>query len=327
MKTIKSFYSLSSWTIVIVTIFSSLRANSCIVNYVFAVPSSIIVGDSATIKILTGGGCTNFTLNGVPITDTVIVVHPIITTNYIVSYTENGTTHYKTCSVIVNPPLTTPLVEAGLDTTTASTTDLCVDSTRDTILSFYVQNVATSPIHITKIYVSNVGTAGIGSMKNISVSETLAVAPSTDTLPRAFILNGFYIKLGWTKKLDVSCLITTAAIGKTIQLQIDSFDVVGGIAEYKQTFRVPITGNKMTVIDCSHNGINEYSDKNLFSIYPNPATNELHIQTSSAEEIRIYNSIGEKVWEGLDHNIDISYLPTGFYFLIMGGETKQFIKL
>lgn len=305
----------------------SIKTYACNVNYFFSNPSSIITGDSARLQWITDGTCTSFMLDGVPITDTFLIVHPTVTTNYILTYFDNGIPRYKTCSIIVNPPLTTPLVEAGLDTTTARTKNLCVDSTRDTVLSFYVHNVATSYVHITKIYVSNIGTTTIGDIKSISISNTSALAPLSDTLPRVFAVNNFYIQLGSTKKLDISCMITASGIGKTIQFRVDSIDVVGGIAEYKQTFRIPITGNKMTVIDCSHNGINEYSNKNLFSIYPNPTTKVLKIKTTSTEEILIFNSIGEKVWEGLDHDIDVSKLPTGFYFIKIGGKTKQFIKI
>ena len=89
-------------------------------------------------------------------------------------------------------------------------------------------------------------------------------------------------------------------------------------------------------------GIAESADNNSFSIYPNPATNELTFNTTSrpccaTAAVSIMNILGEtllsrslSLGEGRGEAIDISQLPAGMYFLQMKTEsaidTKRFIK-
>lgn len=72
--------------------------------------------------------------------------------------------------------------------------------------------------------------------------------------------------------------------------------------------------------------------QNDFQIYPNPASEYLHIKTQlSNYNCSIYNSLGQKVNATLSENkIDISNLSNGIYFLKIetetGAATKKFIK-
>ncbi|MDC8000206.1 T9SS type A sorting domain-containing protein [Aequorivita todarodis] len=72
--------------------------------------------------------------------------------------------------------------------------------------------------------------------------------------------------------------------------------------------------------------------QNDFQIYPNPASEYLHIKTQlSNYNCSIYNSLGQKVNATLSENkIDISNLSNGIYFLKIetetGAGTKKFIK-
>ncbi len=90
-------------------------------------------------------------------------------------------------------------------------------------------------------------------------------------------------------------------------------------------------------------GIASIPADELFSIYPNPASNQLTIHTpssfSASATVSIINVLGEVVRtlpmsllerEGEDAAIDIHNLPAGMYFLQMksenGNDTKRFVK-
>lgn len=70
-----------------------------------------------------------------------------------------------------------------------------------------------------------------------------------------------------------------------------------------------------------------------FAIYPNPATDHFHIQTSANDyQVNLYNTIGQKIKniENSDGTIDVMDLPNGIYLVEMetvsGKTTKKFIK-
>ena len=84
-------------------------------------------------------------------------------------------------------------------------------------------------------------------------------------------------------------------------------------------------------------GINEYTDSDLISIYPNPVNNLVNIKLEKeydSSTVRIIDIIGRKVMEvgisGLLNTIDVSNLSKGNYFLIIENKeqliSKGFIK-
>ncbi|CAM4282539.1 T9SS type A sorting domain-containing protein [Flavobacterium terrigena] len=94
-----------------------------------------------------------------------------------------------------------------------------------------------------------------------------------------------------------------------------------------------VTNTATTTIAALSNPSFEFA--NYFSLYPNPATNELNINLKSAIEInsiQIYNTIGQLVTiqTGNALKVDVSHLKTGNYFIKIntneGYSTSQFIK-
>lgn len=84
-------------------------------------------------------------------------------------------------------------------------------------------------------------------------------------------------------------------------------------------------------------GINEYTDSDLISIYPNPVNDEINVllkRKYSRNNIRIIDFTGNNVIEteitDLFSTVDVSGLPNGNYFLIIENKEhfirKQFIK-
>ncbi len=92
-------------------------------------------------------------------------------------------------------------------------------------------------------------------------------------------------------------------------------------------------GNETTI--CFTSGINEIENKEEINIYPNPATNEITIETKEKGIIKIYNVLGEMLIETKDTStssvtIDVSGLAKGIYFMEIKTEkgiiNKKIIK-
>jgi len=81
----------------------------------------------------------------------------------------------------------------------------------------------------------------------------------------------------------------------------------------------------------AHNttGIHEDETLDLISMYPNPASNRLHIQMADQginNHLQIYNQQGQEVMAmdlDLNSQIDISFLPNGLYFLVFNANTHH----
>ena len=78
---------------------------------------------------------------------------------------------------------------------------------------------------------------------------------------------------------------------------------------------------------------NSFVTEDLFSLYPNPASNEIHIQKPSDIVIlknTIFNNLGQKIMENESTDFSISELSNGVYFLkietLEGTINKKFIK-
>ena len=77
---------------------------------------------------------------------------------------------------------------------------------------------------------------------------------------------------------------------------------------------------------------NTVDEEFRFTLYPNPATNLITIESNKIfqEEMKITNLQGATVWTGRadseKYDIDISGLVPGTYFLRLGNEVKKFIK-
>ncbi len=81
-------------------------------------------------------------------------------------------------------------------------------------------------------------------------------------------------------------------------------------------------------------GINEFLKENLFSIFPNPATNKINIKAEVkliGSSFTIYDNIGNALIKGkitgINTAIDLSNLSNGIYLLSVGEHLKQTFKL
>lgn len=69
-------------------------------------------------------------------------------------------------------------------------------------------------------------------------------------------------------------------------------------------------------------GLNEVSS--ALEVYPNPASDVLNISTDGQKQL--LNAYGQVVFASVENHMDISYLPSGFYWLQTNGRTIKIIK-
>lgn len=86
------------------------------------------------------------------------------------------------------------------------------------------------------------------------------------------------------------------------------------------------TCTKLLVVPTSV--VNLHTEQNI-TVYPNPATNMLHIQgLKDTDRATIYNALGKAVLHTqiIDNSINITSLPSGNYYLDIGSTRTNFIK-
>jgi hypothetical protein len=85
---------------------------------------------------------------------------------------------------------------------------------------------------------------------------------------------------------------------------------------------------------CIYNvGINESSNQNLFSVFPNPATNQINIEIDASlvgSAYAIYDEVGKTILNGKLNsektNIDLNNLAAGIYLFNVEGNAKRTYK-
>ncbi len=88
----------------------------------------------------------------------------------------------------------------------------------------------------------------------------------------------------------------------------------------------------MTVNACV--GINETENGNLFSVFPNPAKNQINIKADATligSSYTVFDNLGKKVLEGkiISENtiVELENLSVGVYLLSIGDNLKQTFKV
>jgi hypothetical protein len=67
-----------------------------------------------------------------------------------------------------------------------------------------------------------------------------------------------------------------------------------------------------------------------FSMYPNPVSDKLYLNTTSGNTVRIYNSLGQLMLDRYlpagKSELDVQYLNQGVYMVKMGQYTQKIIR-
>jgi hypothetical protein len=164
---------------------------------------------------------------------------------------------------------------------------------------------------------------------------------------KLFVLAGFYsnatkagIKIITPEK---QCLINglESTFTNSLNYSLDCMEiindslVVGGLFKYLDT----ISANNIGVITnyqsdalCAYTGLKlNYFRDDAIKIFPNPVKENLTIEFETAQknnvQLTISNSFGQPVYSsdhlGLKHEVDLSFLPSGFYLLKIEGVNGQ----
>lgn len=113
-------------------------------------------------------------------------------------------------------------------------------------------------------------------------------------------------------------------------------------SHYSWTDKNPLSGDSYYRIkQTDYDGRKDYSDikslniaANKIELYPNPTSDLLNIKSENTidkSEIMVLNSFGQNVTTHItirnSNQIDVSLLPTGFYAIIVNGNSTKFQKL
>ncbi len=152
------------------------------------------------------------------------------------------------------------------------------------------------------------GTAGIGTISNvpsgskISSAGGIAVAEQSGTITAA---SGLSVTFDWTAPAAGSGAVILSA-------SVNAVDGTGS------TNNDAFNNTQLTLTE-NTTGIAIANIEDAVQLYPNPATNLLHVQVDSTAKGYIYNSTGQKVKDILlnvqVNDIDISQLQQGNYYL------------
>ena len=96
-----------------------------------------------------------------------------------------------------------------------------------------------------------------------------------------------------------------------------------GVVTFKMVWSKDTTGNYL--------GLSQTNEPLTLSIYPNPADNNVTINTTNGtQSIEIYNAVGSRVMSitkpETTENIDVSKLNVGIYFVKIKGDNKTLTK-
>ena len=81
------------------------------------------------------------------------------------------------------------------------------------------------------------------------------------------------------------------------------------------------------VINATANGLDELANEIKLSLYPNPATNKLYVNTNNHYSYRIVDVSGKEWMSGqLSHQLDISHLRSGIYVIHVYSADKYVVK-
>ena len=113
------------------------------------------------------------------------------------------------------------------------------------------------------------------------------------------------------------------------------------ISNNNQPFRCIITSGSCTdtsnvaILTVNNNvGINEFTQNNLFSVYPNPAKSQINVKADATllgSLYTVYDNTGKVVLSGKINSentvIELGNLSTGIYIFSTGGKMKQSFKV
>lgn len=287
---------------------------------------------------LTAGGANTYSWSpptGLSATfGTAVYANPTATTTYTVTGTTNGCTSTSTATITVNPG-TAPNV-----TVTASATNICGGSNSTLTASGTAVSyswlpvsglntitgtvVSASPANTTTYTVTGTdGNCSASSMVTINVSgsaPTISVSPVTTILCATSSVTLTASGPGGATYTWAPSTGLNTTSGKNVTASPSTLTTYTVTGTKNGCFNTA----QATVSPCATaTDPDIVSDEEGIILYPNPATNSLHIKmkNNNGQPINIvfYNSLGELIYKSSTQLnsivIDLSGFPTGIYFI------------
>ena len=232
------------------------------------------------------------------------------------------------CAMFINPISGDSVLCKGDTTTLRDTTSGGIWSSSNASIVM----VGSSPGHITGVSFG-VATITYSLGTNHYTKMVYVISAPSPIIGNRNICEGSVAGLidGTTGGLWSSNNISIATVGSLT-------GIVYGIASGLATITYAISpGCFVTISDTVFDCVNEvslaYKDKDHITVYPNPATSELNItSTTQISSITITNLLGQIVYTqqqlySQQAQINVSTLPAGIYFVkINGTEVRKFVK-
>ena len=131
-----------------------------------------------------------------------------------------------------------------------------------------------------------------------------------DVADAQYVHAGDYVKFG---------AYTCAGLGESVWIEDDW----GQYWMYASVWTNPITPVSSPV------SVNDYNNQKL-SVYPNPCTESIRIQTNINDDVVLYNLQGAVVMSTVATNdvttMNVNELPSGIYFVKSGNKTAKIVK-
>ena len=171
-----------------------------------------------------------------------------------------------------------------------------------------------------------------GSTTNIGLIRPDVCAPGVNIKSLDWnTTNGYCLKSGTS--MATPCVAGTIAL----MLSKDHELTPAQIDEILESTSVPLSVHKSNdfgsgIIDAlaavnaiGNIGVGEI-DENEFVVYPNPTNGIINVNANGLKNILVFNALGQKVYETVENQIDLSQLGTGLFMLRIEAETGVIVQ-
>lgn len=301
---------------------------------------SICSGQSTT---LTASGAGTYTWVPGNLTTATVNVSPNTNTTYTVTGSNGSCTSTKTITINVNA---TPTVSAiSNPSLLCGSTNATLTATGATSYTWMPGNVINNSITTSSLTTYTV----TGKTGNCSSSKTITVQGTNILLqPQSQTVNtGTNVVMVAKSSNSLATYQWQTDIGfgfqnisnagqysgvTTATLTINNLSLMNNNSLYRCIISAPsctLTSNTATLTVTDANFINEYYLLQNITIYPNPASSEITINSSvKFKAIKILNAIGEMaLTQESSSNVSISTLSKGIYFIELYDEKGKLLKI
>ena len=285
--------------------------------------------------IITASGATTYTWMPGNLTGASIIVAPIATTTYTITGTNsNGCVNTTTTTITVNP---FPVV-----TTTTTATSICIGgnsiilASGATTYNWMPGNLAGTTITISPTTTTTytvTGTDANGCVNTTTTTITVNPLPTIQVIASSQVYCTTDLVGLLSGNPSGGLWNGPGVVGNTFDPSVAGFGFHTVVYTYTDNNSCTNTASLlMTVNACV--GINEITNGNLFSVYPNPATNEINVKADASllgAAYTVIDNVGKVVLTGkiISENtiIELGNLSSGVYMLNIGDNLKQTFKV